>query len=295
MSYFHRIESVAHLRENVNILLTGAEGLLGRTFVAHAHPSWNLCPQSHSDLDITDPEKLDRVVREYRPDAIINCAAYTDVDGAETNKSQAHTVNTEGAKHLAQVTHKHHVVLVHISTDFVFDGGTDRPYTEDNNPSPLSVYGHTKWQGEKEIEQYNPNHLIVRTAWLYGDDGNTFPQKLMDWAKQGEIRVAHDQTGSPTYAPHLVDGISTCLAHGAKGVIHLAGSGQTTRFQWAQTLFEALEMDVVVQPVPSSSFKTAATRPQYSALSSVHPCGIQLPDWKEGISAFTNHLARSRR
>ena len=279
----------------MNILITGAEGLLGRAFVRHAPTSWNLWPQSHSDLDITEPDQLDRMMKEYRPDAIINCAAYTDVDGAETNRSQAHSINSNGAKHLAQVTHKYDVALVHISTDFVFDGRTDRPYTEDNHPNPLSVYGHTKRQGEEEIEQHNPNHLIVRTAWLYGDDGNTFPQKLMGWAKQSEVRVAEDQTGSPTYAPHLVAGISACMEHGAKGLVHLAGSGQTTRSQWAQALFDSLDMDIIVQPVPSSTFKTAATRPLFSALSSVHPCGIQLPDWKVGVSAFTDHLARSRR
>ena len=252
-------------------------------------------PQNRSDVDITDVDTLDRVVKHLNPDVLVNCAAYTNVDGAESEQQSAHSANTIGVKHLAQVTAKYGVALVHISTDFVFDGCSTQPYTETSSPKPLSVYGQSKWQGEQQIQLHNPNHLIVRTAWLYGDDGHTFPQKLMQWAKQGDVRVANDQTGSPTYAPHLVNGISECLRHGARGIIHLAGSGAVTRYDWAKALFRSLQLDVAVKPVPSSTFVTAAKRPAYSVLESIHPSGVRLPDWNQGLSDFTNHLAKSRK
>ena len=270
----------------LKVLLTGANGLLGSTFQAHVPAHWHLECRDKTGLDIRDEAAVRAELALLQPDLLLNCAAYTQVDLAETEVDAAMTLNATAAGVLAQATESLGIPLVHISTDFVFDGKTDTAYAESHPTAPLSVYGHTKRIGENAVRTANPNHLIVRTAWLYGDRPPGFPHLLLRLAERGRLKVVTDQVGSPTYAPHLVAGIVAAVEAGARGTLHLAGSGECTRWTWAETLMQACDISIPIDTARSSDFPTPAQRPARSVLVSEHPSGIQLPPWQDGIRDF---------
>jgi len=259
---------------------------LGSTFQQHAPPDWSLVCHDKDTLDITDPTAIQEALARESPDVLVNCAAYTQVDQAESEVDAAMVLNGTASGLLAAATAAVGIPLVHISTDFVFDGKKQGAYTEAEATAPLSVYGHTKRIGEEAVRERNPDHLIVRTAWLYGDRAPGFPHLLIRLADRGRLKVVTDQVGSPTYAPHLVQGIVAALEHKARGTLHLAGTGSCSRWEWAEHLMRCMKQSVPIDEATSADFPTPAERPASSILVSNHACGIRLPDWKQGVEDF---------
>ncbi len=280
----------------MKVALTGASGLLGKAFVTAPPTGWAVHPFTRAALDITDPQAVAYHLDAADFDLVVNCAAFTAVDEAQNNTEAAWLVNREGPRIIAEACSERNILLVHISTDFVFDGQQNEPYTEQDTPNPLSVYGETKLLGEAAIASIHDNHLIVRTAWLYGHDAPCFASSILNKArKTGSLQVVDDQFGSPTYAPHLVQGIAAAVAYGGRGILHLAGSGTSSRIALAQALIQATGMQTHIEPVKTSHFPAPAQRPAYSALGSTHPCGVQLASWQNGVYAYAAQEDRSRR
>ncbi|MEE2752098.1 MAG: dTDP-4-dehydrorhamnose reductase, partial [Myxococcota bacterium] len=271
----------------MKVLLTGASGRLGRAFVEHTNPSWELDARSHSELDICDKKAVETAVSGA--DMVLNCAAYTDVDAAESNVDTARDVNTIGPYNLAEATEAAGSLLVHLSTDYVFDGEKSTPYTEHDPAGPLSVYGRSKLAGEQAVMQLNPEHIIIRTAWLYDHTGPSFLHLLLSLASRPEVGVSNDQYGSPTYVPHLVSGIERVVESGLRGTVHLAGSGGASRYELACCLYEKMGFETKLLPAKTSDFPSPATRPAYSILDTSRSPEIHLPPWEEGLEAFVRH------
>jgi dTDP-4-dehydrorhamnose reductase len=278
----------------LKILIAGASGQLGiclrHTFRAH-----DLIPLSHRDLDIARLSQVHDVLDRERPDLLINAAAFTDVDGAESRgRSAAYEVNARGPRNLAFEAADLGIPIVHVSTDYVFDGKLRRPYHEGDNTNPLSIYGASKLAGERAVTRLNPKHYIVRTAWLYWESGKGFLPSMCLNATKPELRVADDQFGSPTYAPHLADAIARLIETDAFGTYHLAGSGGASRWQFVTEAFRLLGFSTKVTPVSHHEFPAPAIRPAYSVLTTVREPGIALPQWQEGVAEFVRRFARHR-
>ena len=223
----------------MRVFIAGAKGQLGHALQEilghHEIIAYDL-----DELDITQLEATRKVLEQVRPQVVLNAAAYTKVDQAESEPEMAYRINALGARNLALTTASHKIPLLQISTDYVFDGKASRPYHEFDRPHPLSVYGMSKLAGEETVRALNPRHFIVRTAWLYHTVGNNFPKTICALADQPEIRVVNDQYGSPTYAPHLAQALSRLMETGAFGTYHIAGSGGTTWFEFTRTLFKLM-------------------------------------------------------
>lgn len=274
----------------MRILVIGAGGQLGSALPA-ALIGHEVTALSHAQLDIRDLPNARASVLAQRPELVINTAAYNAVDAAEIDTQAAAAVNEAGPWNLAAATAEIGAALLHVSTDYVFDGRASTPYDEDATPAPESAYGRSKLAGEQAVRVTNPRHLIVRTAWVYAAAGKNFPLTILGLAKHGGVRVVNDQTGSPTYAPHLANGIARLLAAGAPhGTYHLAGSGAATWYELTVALFERLGVDAPVTAVTTAEFPRPAPRPRYSVLATVREPRIELPAWREGLDAFARAL-----
>lgn len=276
----------------MSILITGSSGQLGHAFM-ESDLKRIAIPLSSVDLDISSFGGVQQAISSLRPAVVINCAAYTRVDQAEIEPEQAWLVNAVGPRNLAIATAKLGIPLVHISTDYIFDGRAERPYHEYDSPGPLSVYGRTKLAGEHQVVMHNPRHYIVRTAWIYhhhpGPTGN-FPLTMLRLAAHGQVRVVSDQYGSPTYAPHLVSAILGLIDTEAYGTYHLAGRGGTSWYELTRRLYDHMGLNVTVTPVATTEFIRPAPRPRYSILRTIQSPEIVLPDWEEGLATFANRL-----
>ncbi len=262
----------------MRLLITGAKGQLGKELMARAPAAgWQATGADLPELDICDLDGIVRVLAERRPAAVINAAAYTAVDQAESQPEVADRVNRLGPALLAEACRQAEIALVHVSTDFVFDGDQQTPYTEDDPVHPLSVYGRTKAAGEAAVRQILRRHLIVRTAWLYAACGNNFVRTMLRLGREREkLRVVADQFGSPTCAADLADALLTVCARaletdGPWGTYHYCGAGVTSWYGLAETAIAAarllMPMTVeVVEAIPTADYPTAACRPAYSAL-----------------------------
>ena len=252
----------------MKILLTGAAGQLGQCLVV-------ACRQHEVDgldrhaLDITELGKVREAISKYRPDLLINASAFNDVDGAESRIGEAYAINAVGPRILAVATAAHGIPVLHVSTDYVFDGTSQRPYHEFDATNPLSAYGASKLAGEEAVRSLNPKHYVVRTAWLFWESGRNFLTSMYGLAARPELRVASDQFGSPTYVPHLAVGISQLIETEAFGTYHLAGRGGASRWELVSELFRRLGVTSSVFPVSHREFPTPAQRPSYSVLTSV--------------------------
>lgn len=244
--------------------------------------------------DITDRQSVRRFTGDARPDAVIHCAAYTDVDGCERNPDRAMLVNGEGTRHVAEAARIAGARLVAISTDYVFDGAKRAPYLEDDPPNPRSAYGRSKLAAERAaLEQ--PNSLVVRTAWLYGRHGRHFVGAILERARRGEpLRVVADQVGSPTWSRHLARALAALAAGHATGIVHATGSGQCSWHEFASAIVEeaaarGLAEAVPVAPITSAQFDRPAPRPAYSVLSNARlkELGVvPLPHWRDALREF---------
>lgn len=279
----------------MRILIVGADGQLGHALqgVATSH---ELIPLTYAQLDITDLGAVREAVTAYRPAALINCAAYTNVDGAETDPVAAYRVNAVGPRNLAIAASALDLPLVHVSTDYVFDGRAERPYHEYDSPHPLSVYGQSKLAGEEAVATLHPRHYIARTAWLYHtlpSEGKNFPRTMLGLAGREEVRVVSDQYGSPTYAPHLAQALLTLLETEAFGTYHLAGRGGTSWFELTRRLYELFSVPTRVVPVATAEFPRPAPRPRYSVMTTIQSPEILLPPWEEGLAAFHSAMKKA--
>ena len=252
----------------MKILITGSNGMLGQDLIDELADDHIVIAASSKILDITDKDKVTDYVNAVKPDIIINSAAYTDVDGCETNVDRAYEVNGEGVRNLAVACRENDIPLIHVSTDYVFKGNSQTPRLEDDELGPLSIYGKSKLEGEKAIEEILEKYFILRTAWLYGYNGGNFPKTMLELAKDHDkLTVVYDEVGTPTYTPDLAKAISELVDSDKYGTYHLTNSGSTSWYDFAKLIFEIADVDVEVEPVTASEFARAAKRPNYSVLS----------------------------
>lgn len=274
----------------MKILITGSNGMLGHDLIEVLKDSHELVLTTSKTLDITDKEKTIEFIRQNRPDIVINSAAYTDVDGCETNQDLAYAVNGEGVRNLALGCKEVGCPLVHVSTDYVFDGTAREPIAEDGEIGPISVYGKSKLMGEEAIQEILDKYFIVRTAWLYGINGKNFPKTMLELAENhSEITVVYDEVGTPTYTPDLAYGISQLIETDLYGIYHLTNSGSCCWCEFARYIFEIAERDVNVIPVTASEFSRPAPRPSYSVLKNekwIENGFEPLRDYKEAIREY---------
>ena len=261
----------------MNVMVVGAGGQLGRALETVCPPDVEMIGLGRSDLDITDEDAVARSFRLHQPTVVINAAAYTAVDLAESDAATAAAVNVEGARIVACAAASGMTRLIHISTDFVFDGCASAPYRPDSPTNPIGVYGRTKRDGEIAVLDEMPaGAVVLRTAWLYGDTGKNFVTTILRlMAERGEVSVVTDELGTPTWAESLADVIwRFCTAPTASGVYHWTDAGQVNRYDFANAIRdEALEIglldrDAQVLPITGDQFPTAARRPAYSVLDS---------------------------
>ena len=265
----------------MRVLLTGRNGQLGREL---AGVLGDVTATDRSSLDLSDSAAIRRVVREAKPEAIVNAAAYTAVDKAESEVAAATQVNAVAPGVLAEEARRLGALLVHYSTDYVFDGSKRTPYTEEDEPNPLSTYGRTKLEGEARIRASGCRHLIIRTSWVYGPHAANFYQIIRRKALANEpMRMVDDQTSVPTPAAFLAECTAKLLEGGASGLLNVVPSGQASRYEFACEVVRLLGSPSGVEPAKSLEFASAARRPAYSVLHNQragHALGEMLPDWK---------------
>jgi len=269
----------------VRILVTGAGGQLGQA-LPPALPQHTIVGLTHADLDIAEGDAVRAALAAAAPDLVINTAAWTDVDGAESDPEGAFRANATGPEILARATAQRGIPLLHVSTDYVFGGEGSRPLDEEAVPAPRSVYGRSKLAGEEAVRAHQPRHFLVRTAWLYALQGRNFPSTLLALASRPELRVVDDQHGSPTWAPHLAEAIGRLIATERFGTWHLAGQGGTTWHGFARALLDGAGIRTPLVPVPTSAFPRPAPRPSYAVLTTRRDPPILLPPWEEGVAAW---------
>lgn len=286
------------------VLVTGANGQLGQALqhISGKYSSINFVFCSSSELDITDRDNCDMVFEKYQPQFCINAAAYTAVDKAENEIERAHAVNVEGAKNLAKACKKNNTTLLHISTDFVFDGEKTTPYTEEDLPKPTGVYGHTKLDGERAVQTIWEKHFIIRTSWVYSQFGNNFMKTMLRLASERDtLSVVNDQIGTPTNAVDLAEALIAmivfCNAEPIEasqyGIYNFSNEGQCSWFDFAKKIFEVNKVAIKLNPIPTSSYPTPARRPKYSVLDKSkikNTFGLNIKKWEEALQPFPSDI-----
>jgi dTDP-4-dehydrorhamnose reductase len=268
----------------MRLLVTGAAGMLGTDVVAAA-AAHDVVAFTRTELDITNDDAVRAAVRDTHPDAIINCAAWTDVDGAELNEATATWINGDGAGHLAGAAAESGAHIVHVSTDYVFGGDASSPYTEDAPTGPIGAYGRSKLAGEVAVGAV-ASHAIVRTAWVFGPHGKNFVDTMLRLgAERDEVTVVDDQLGCPTYTGHLAAALVRVAEERLRGVLHVAGGGACTWWDLAVATFERAGLSVTVHRGSSADLDRPAPRPAYSVLGSTRSDAPVLPSWEEGLTA----------
>jgi dTDP-4-dehydrorhamnose reductase len=280
----------------MKLLVTGATGMLGRDVVRAAEfVNHEVVALSRADLDVTHPRAVRSALTAERPDAVINCAAWTDVDGAEANEAAAAEVNGAGAGIVASEAAGIGAAIVHVSTDYVFDGSKRGHYVESDPTGPMTAYGRTKLAGEREVAIGNDRHLIVRSAWLFGTAGGNFVETMLRLAGDlGEVVVVRDQIGCPTYTGHLADALVRLAEDDAYGIHHIAGGEQCSWYEFAVEIFRQAGVDVRVLSCTTDEFPRAARRPANSVLGTERDYPIVLPAWHEGLASYLQERAAIR-
>ena len=279
----------------MKILLTGRNGQVGSELAARVAAAGRLSwPPIAAQIDLGDAMTLERVVREARPDVIVNAAAYTAVDKAETEEPLALRINGEAPGILAQEAKRLGALLIHYSTDYVFDGASTRPYREDDPVAPLGAYGRTKLEGEKRIRASGCRHLIVRTAWVYGNGGN-FVRAILRQAKQGNaLRVVNDQFGAPTWARDIADVTARLMTQQAQGTLHVSAAGVASWYDVAQEVLRVANLSVEVRAVSTAEYGARAPRPRYSVLDNARLRALGVPlinEWRDRLAIHLQSLS----
>lgn len=284
----------------MKIFVNGAAGQLGQEVLSRFSQSDDVRGFSRDEWDVTDGERTRDLLQCERPDVVIHCAAYTHVDRAEDEPIVAYRVNAYGARNVAASCREIGAVMVYVSTDYVFGGERKGGgYDEWDQPAPLNVYGRSKEAGEQLVRQFCPEHFILRTSWLYGVHGHNFFKAIVDKGRTvSRIPVVNDQTGSPTYAGHLVSTIKELIATRCYGTFHTANSGACTWYQFAKEIARQMLLKAQIVPTTSSQFGQKARRPRYSVLSSVSlPAQnvAPLPHWREGVREMSKQWKEDTR
>jgi len=288
------------------VLVTGGNGQLGQALqaVAAQHNDLQFYFASSAEADVASLDSLNAIFTKVKPDFCINAAAYTAVDKAESEPDAAHAINVTGAKNCAEVCKSHNTILLHVSTDFVFDGSGTQPYKELDVTSPQSVYGTTKREGEQEIEKVLDKHYIVRTSWLYSQYGSNFLKTMLRLgAERDELSVVNDQIGTPTNANDLAEALLSIIKinilqpeDSNYGTYHYSNEGQCTWYDFAKKIFELHHITINLKPIPTSAYPTPAKRPEYSVLSKEKiksVFNLNIKGWEESLNTqLLNHTNR---
>jgi dTDP-4-dehydrorhamnose reductase len=279
----------------VKLLVTGAAGMLGLDVLrAGERAGHELVAVDLPELDITDPRAVEDAFTRVRPEAVLNCAAWTDVDGAESHREQAHAVNADGPRNLALAAAWERVPLLHVSTDYVFSGepfvdasGAPRAYVESDPTAPRSVYGETKLAGEREVLAASPRHAVVRSAWLFGIGGRNFADTMLKLAGEREaVQVVTDQIGCPTWTGHLAPALLGLLERGVAGLMHMAGGGHVSWNGFTTEIFRQAEVSCRVEDATTEQMARPAPRPAWSVLESERADVLPLPPWQDGLAGY---------
>jgi dTDP-4-dehydrorhamnose reductase len=272
----------------LKVLVTGAAGMLGRdVMLAAGNAGHDVVGFGHAELDIADASVVDKKFDLERPDVVINCAAWTDVDGAEEAEEAAFAVNGTGAGNVSAAAAAVGASVVYVSSDYVFDGAKGAPYIETDQPAPLSAYGRTKLAGEEATAAANKRHFIVRSSWLFGIGGGNFVETMLRLAAlQNEVLVVRDQVGSPTYTWHLAYGLVRLIEGIEFGIHHMAAGGHCSWYDFAREIFEQARVECKVLSSTTEMMGRPAPRPAYSALVSGRRHAIELPTWQDGLAGY---------
>lgn len=285
---------------NKTILITGANGQLGNAIqkLASQYPGYNFYFTDVDTLDILDKEQISDFVRINQVQYIVNCAAYTAVDKAEENADMAMRINCDAVRNIGEVAKTYHAKVIHISTDYVFDGTGSRPYREDDPTNPTSVYGSTKLAGETILQQICSESVIIRTAWLYSEYGTNFVKTMIRLGKErSDLNVVSDQIGTPTYAGDLAEAIISILNHlvFTPGIYHYSNEGICSWYDFAAEIMKQAQLDCRVHPIPAKDYPTPAKRPAYSVLDKTkikQVYGISIPKWEASLARCLQHLKK---
>ena len=264
------------------ILVTGANGMLGEDLCPILEDNgYEVIETDINTLDITNPVQVKSVLEAERPDIVIHCAAYTNVDKAEEDLKNAELINVTGTENIAEVCGKSGITLVYISTDYVFDGTKNSPYTPDDRTNPVNNYGMTKYEGEEAVRSLCEKYYIARTSWLYGYHGKNFVETMLNLADKPEIKVVDDQIGCPTWTVELANGIVKLLSK-SYGTYHVCGSGSTSWYGFAREVFVQSGMKVNLLPCTTYEFPRPAKRPQYSVMENDGICR----NWQDALRDY---------
>ncbi len=282
----------------MKILLTGAKGQVGSEIVKLcAQEKINLIPLTHLQCDIADLDDVENNLKQYQPDIVINAAAYTAVDRAETEPDKAYAVNTQGPANLAAICAELSIPLIHISTDYIFDGNNSKPYIEEDSAAPNGVYATSKWQGEQAIREICQKHIIVRVSWVFGAEGHNFVKTILRLAQEREeLKIVADQFGCPTYASHIAQALITIAKHinpqfNQWGTYHYCDLPETNWHEFAEAIVKctkekySLQVKKVV-PITTAEYPTPVKRPAYSVLNCQKiekAFGIKQQSWRSGL------------
>jgi len=277
-------------------LVTGAQGQLAREFQKTLEKlDHTVAAFDKEGLDISDSRVVNDKITGHNPDVVINCASYNLVDKAEEDFDTACGVNATGVKNLAVSCKNKNILLVHYSTDYVFDGTKEDFYTEEDEPNPVSKYGESKLQGEQLLKQETDNFLLFRVSWVFGEGKSNFLHRLSEWARKNRtLKIVSDQVSVPTYTEDIVNVTMFALNKGLRGMYHLTNSGYASRYEFARYYLEQIEMDNLVMPVTSDYFPSPAKRPYFSAMSNrklSQALNIDIPDWRLGVERYVNLLS----
>jgi dTDP-4-dehydrorhamnose reductase len=278
----------------MKILITGANGMLAHALKKILRPQNRLILTDIDNMDITKTKEVLKFFNKTKPEIVIHTAAYTDVDGAESNKSLALKINRDGTINIAIAAKKLDIPIVYISTDYVFGGGKRKPYTENDKPNPLSVYGTSKYAGEKEVKRITKKHYITRSAWLYGPGGKNFIMTILRLANElDELKIVNDQKGCPTYTFDLAKAISKLIKNEKYGLYHVVNSGSCTWFGFAKEILKIKKIKKKVIPITSKELNRPAKRPTYSVLSNkkVKKIGVNLRPWQKALANFLETIS----
>lgn len=282
----------------MNILITGAKGQLAREFqnLLGNNYLFNITLLEREKLDISDIKALYAALSHYNPQIVINCAAYNYVDKAEKERDKAFSTNALGARNLALACKDKGSLLIHYSTDYIFDGKKEDYYTEEDEPNPINYYGVSKLEGERMIAETMDNFLIFRVSWVFGKGKQNFFYKLTEWTKDKRIiKIVCDQLSIPTYTEDIVRITLLCIKKGLRGIYHLTNSGYCSRFELAKYFLEGIKWDGLILPVDSDFFPSEAKRPYFSALSNKKisdALGIEIPHWKDAVDRYIKYFRR---
>lgn len=279
----------------MKILVTGAKGQLAREAAAQAlilgHEVKSL---DRSELNISDFQSVSSIVAKESPDLIFNCAAFNDVDGAESRWEDAFLCNGIGVKNLAIASEKAGATMVHFSSDYVFDGRSERPYTIADLPNPISSYGQSKLLGEELLASHATKYYLIRTSWVFGSGAHSFTAKVLNWAStKRELRIVDDQVASPTYAADLAWAALKLIETGSFGLYHITNSGHCSRHEWARQILELIGWDGRLIPAKSREFATSAERPEYTVLDNfplATTIGAEMPHWRDATQRHIKEI-----